>query len=168
MRKTWTMLMLMVGAVTLNGSCSAAAGLAWQNDLEQAKKIAAEKKLPILADFTGSDWCPWCVKLDREVFSTEAFAKYAQDNLVLLVLDFPRGKKQDPKVAERNEALLGKYGVEGFPTVLIMDAGGKELGRLGYERGGPKAYVELIKGIVPKPAPTAATPPAPTEKAVPK
>jgi protein disulfide-isomerase len=96
----------------------------WLTDFEQAKKIASEKKLPILADFSGSDWCGWCMKLDKEVFSKPEFQKYAKDNLILFMADFPRAKSQTDKVKKQNRELAEKYGIRGFPTVLLLDSKG--------------------------------------------
>lgn len=121
---------------------------AWLTDFEAAKKAAAEKKLPILADFSGSDWCGWCIRLDREVFSQKEFKEFARDNLILFLADFPRKKTQDEKIKKQNAALMKKYEVEGFPTVLIMDAEGKVLARTGYEQGGAAAYVEHLKKLI--------------------
>lgn len=120
----------------------------WITDFEAAKKMAAEKKLSILADFSGSDWCGWCIKLDSEVFSKKEFKEFARDNLVLFLADFPRKKQQDEKVKKQNAGLSKKYSIEGFPTVLLMDAEGKVLARTGYERGGVKAYIEHLKKLL--------------------
>lgn len=120
----------------------------WLTDFEAAKKTAAEKKLPILADFSGSDWCGWCIKLNREVFSQNEFKDFAKDSLVLFLADFPRKKRQDDKVKKQNADLSKKYAIEGFPTVLLMDAEGKVFARTGYERGGASAYVKHLKKLI--------------------
>ena len=120
----------------------------WMTDFEEAKRISAEKGMPILADFTGSDWCGYCIKLDKEVFSKQEFKDFAKDNVVLFVADFPRNKPQSEKVTRQNIALQRKYNIRGFPTVLILDDGGKVLGYTGYERGGPAKYVENLKNII--------------------
>lgn len=122
----------------------------WETDFDAAKKAAADGKRVILADFTGSDWCPWCKKLDAEVFQNEAFKKFAKEKLVLFVADFPNDKKPSKEIAEQNKKLAEKYGVEGFPTILLLDAAGKELARTGYRRGGAEAYVEHIKTLMEK------------------
>lgn len=122
----------------------------WMNDLEQAQKLAAKQGSPILLQFSGSDWCGWCMKLEKEVFSQAAFAEYAKTALILVKADYPRRTKLDKAVAERNEKLLEKYGVEGFPTVLLIDADGKVLARTGYRPGGAEAYVEYLKSVAPK------------------
>ena len=74
----------------------------WLTSLAEAKAEAAKRKVPILADFSGSDWCGWCIKLDKEVFSTDAFRKYASENLVLLLVDFPRTKTQSDEIKKQN------------------------------------------------------------------
>ncbi|MDF7801961.1 thioredoxin family protein [Pontiellaceae bacterium B1224] len=101
-------------------------------DLEAARKVAAEKKLPILLDFSGSDWCGWCKLMDENVFAKEEWKNYAASNLVMVLIDFPQDKSLVPeKYAVRNEALSSEYGVEGFPTFVLLDDDGEtELGRL--------------------------------------
>lgn len=108
----------------------------WTMDFEAAKKLAAEKKLPILLDFSGSDWCGWCEVMEKNVFTKPEWAVYAKDNLVMVLLDFPNDKSLVPeKYVERNEALKTEYGVNGFPTFVVLDNDGKtELGRLGAGR----------------------------------
>jgi len=138
-------LLSLAGLLTLYGENSNGE---WLSDFEAAKKTAAEKKLPILADFSGSDWCGWCIKLDSEVFSKKEFKEFARDNLVLFLADFPRAKNQDEKIKKQNAELMKKHEVQGFPTVLLMDAEGKVFARTGYERGGAAAYVEHLKKLI--------------------
>lgn len=123
----------------------AEAHAAWVTDFEAAKKEAAERNVPILADFSGSDWCGWCMKLDGEVFSRSAFKEYAKDNLVLFLADFPAAKPQPEELKKQNQGLAEKYGVRGFPTVFLMDSKGEVLVRMGYMRGGAEAYVKHIR-----------------------
>ncbi len=122
----------------------------WLTDFAAAKKLAAEKKLPILADFSGSDWCGWCIKLDKEVFSQEAFKSYAAGNLVLFMADFPRRKELPAELQKQNAGLAKKYNIEGFPTVLLLDATGRVLATTGYEAGGPEKYVASLKAMLKK------------------
>ena len=84
---------------------------AWLTDLEAAKKQAAAEKKDILVDFTGSDWCVWCIRLKKEVFDQKAFEPAAKD-FVFVELDFPRGKQQDPAVKAKNEALAKQFSIE--------------------------------------------------------
>ncbi|MEM8867466.1 MAG: thioredoxin family protein [Verrucomicrobiota bacterium] len=126
----------------------ASAGSGWMTDFEAAQAKAKEEGKPMLLDFTGSDWCGWCIKLDREVFSKEAFQAYADTSLVLVELDFPRGKEQSDALKAQNEALAEKYGIRGFPTIVVLSPEGELVEKTGYQRGGPEAYVEHIKEIV--------------------
>lgn len=130
--------------------CSALAGEEWLTDFNKAKKEAVEKNLPILADFSGSDWCGWCIKLDKEVFSQKEFKAFAKDRVVLFLADFPRAKELAAEVKAQNEQLMQTYGVQGFPTVLLLDAGGKVIARTGYRRGGATAYVDYLKELLTK------------------
>jgi len=130
---------------------SAMAGEEWLTDFNKAKKEAAEKKLPILADFSGSDWCGWCIKLDKEVFSQKEFKEFAKEKLILFLADFPREKELKAEVKAQNEQLRKAYGIEGFPTVLLLDADGKVIARTGYRRGGAAAYVDYLEKLLKQP-----------------
>lgn len=119
----------------------------WQTDLPKAQAQAkAEKKL-VMLDFTGSDWCGWCIRLDKEVFSQKEFIDYAKANLVLVEVDFPNKKKQADELKKANNALQKKYGIEGYPTIIVLDGDGKKIGQLGYQKGGPKAFIESLEKI---------------------
>jgi thioredoxin-related protein len=120
----------------------------WLTDFEQAKDLARERQVPILVNFAGSDWCGWCMKLDREVFSQETFREYAKGNLVLFLADFPRDKPQPESVVKQNRRLQKEYGIRGFPTILLISARGKVLARTGYRRGGAEKYVKHLKALV--------------------
>ncbi len=117
----------------------------WTDDYEIATKSAKKYKRPILVNFTGSDWCGWCKKLKREVFSRQSFKDYASKNLVLLEIDFPRSKTQSQKVKTQNQTLARKYGIRGYPTIILIDGNGNEIARTGYREGGPGKYVEHLK-----------------------
>ena len=121
----------------------------WVTDYDSAVKLAKEQKKDILVDFTGSDWCGWCIKLDEEVFEHEAFLKPAMEKYVLCALDFPRGEEAKAKVPnpERNAELQKKYAIQGFPTILVLSVDGTLLGRTGYQPGGPEAYVGHLDEI---------------------
>ena len=121
---------------------------AWMTDFAAAKIKAAAEQKPLLLDFTGSDWCGWCIKLDKEVFSQKVFKEFAADNLVLVELDFPRGEEQSEDLKAQNKALAEKYGIRGFPTILVLSPEGELIEKTGYQRGGPEAYVAHIKEIL--------------------
>jgi thioredoxin-related protein len=142
--KKWLMVLVAVsiGAVTY-------ATDGWETDFEKASAKAKAEGKYMLLDFSGSDWCGWCIKLDKEVFSKEAFKAYAKDNLVLVLADFPRDKsKQSAAVQKQNDALAKTYGVQGFPTVYILDSSAKPVAKTGYQAGGPEAYVEHVKKLI--------------------
>jgi len=140
-------LFLLCGAL-LTLAATATAGEGWMTDFEAAKAKAKEENKPLLLDFTGSDWCGWCIKLDKEVFSQEAFKAYAADSLVLVELDFPNKKPISDELKAQNEALAEKYGIRGFPTIVILSSDGEEIDQTGYRRGGAEAYVEHLKEII--------------------
>jgi protein disulfide-isomerase len=120
----------------------------WLTDFQKAKQMAAETKRPILADFSGSDWCGWCIKLDKEVFSQKAFADYAKENLVLFMADYPQAKQQSTEIKKQNGELAMKYGIQGYPTVLLLDAKGEVIGRTGYQPGGAEKYVAHLQELL--------------------
>lgn len=122
----------------------------WLTSLEDAKAESAKRNVPILADFSGSDWCGWCMKLEKEVFTTPEFKEYASKNLVLLLVDFPHQKHQSPKLKKQNKELAEQFNVDGFPTVVLLDAKGKELGRTGYRPGGGESYVKHLQQLLQK------------------
>lgn len=142
--KKW---LTVVAAVAISASAFAAEG--WLTDFEKAKTTAKEQNKHILIDFSGSDWCGWCVKLDKEVFQQQAFKDYAKEDLVLMLADFPRDKsKQSAEVIKQNEKLSKEFSVRGFPTVFVLGPDGSVVGKTGYQAGGPEAYIAHIKKII--------------------
>jgi protein disulfide-isomerase len=143
----------------LLASVTARAELTWLTDLDEAKKVAMKENKKLLVDFTGSDWCGYCIKLHKEVFDTPEFEKFAKD-YVLVELDFPRRKEQPAAEKAKNQAAQKKYGVNGFPTVIIMNTSGKVLNRAeGYSPdSGPSAYLPQLGAPAAK-KPRTATPP---------
>lgn len=122
----------------------------WETDFERAKVLAAEKDLPIVLVFQGSDWCAPCIRLDREVWATEAFSTYAEKHFVMLKADFPRRKQNalSPEQAEANARLAERYNKNGiFPMVVVLDAEGNVKGRAGYERLSPEDYIKLLESF---------------------
>ena len=115
------------------------------DDMEAAKAQAAESGRYILADFSGSDWCGWCKRLDAEVFAKPEFLAGATNKFVLVMVDSPNDTSILSENARKaNPGLVKKYNVRGFPTVLILDSDGKVLDKTGYMRGGPDAYLEML------------------------
>lgn len=118
----------------------------WEADFDAAVARAKSEGKDLLVDFTGSDWCGWCIKLHDEVFSKEAFVSAATKDYVLVALDYPNGPEAKAKVPNpaRNQELQRKYGIRGFPTVLLMTPEGDVFGQTGYAQGGPEPYVENL------------------------
>ena len=133
-------------ALTLQGL--RAEELTWTTDLPKAiEKAKAEKKM-VLIDFTGSDWCGWCIKFKKETLDTPEFAKYAKENLVLVELDYPSKKAQTDELKKANAELKKQYKVSGFPTLVVLNGEGKEIGRQrGYLAGGPGAFIKELDGF---------------------
>jgi len=121
-----------------------AGDLTWETDYEKAIKMATEQNKVVLINFSGSDWCGWCKRLDREVFSKEAFKTFADEKLVLLKVDFPKFTKLPKEQEDRNWALYEKYNVMGFPTILVVDKSGNTKVQTGYQRGGAEAYIDHL------------------------
>lgn len=122
----------------------------WLTDYKQAQKQAASENKIVLLDFTGSDWCGWCIRLEKEVFSQKEFVDYANSNLVLVKLDFPRDKAISAAEKQQNEALAKKYGIRGFPTIVVLDSKGRKLGDLGYKKGGAAKWIESLEEVTKK------------------
>lgn len=120
----------------------------WETDFELAKQRAKDEKKDILVDFTGSDWCTWCIKLKKEVFDQPAFQEYAKKHLIMVELDYPRKKVLPEKEKKQNEELAKKYEVQGFPTVLLFNSNGRKVAQTGYQEGGPEKYIEHVKSLL--------------------
>ena len=123
-----------------------AAEAQWLTDLSRAQAKAKTENKIVLMEFTGSDWCPPCMKMHKEVFTDAAFVAYAKMNLVLVEVDFPRKKKQSEELKKANEALETKFKIEGYPTVILLDKAGKKLSEMvGYQPGGAKAFIAALE-----------------------
>ena len=123
----------------------------WETDFETAKQVSLEKNIPIVLVFQGSDWCAPCMKLEREIWSTDEFKAYAQGHFVMLQADFPRKKKNalDLDQQKKNTELAEQYNKQGyFPFVVVLSDTGKMLGELGYEKTTPAAYIEKINSFI--------------------
>lgn len=139
-------------ALNLSGFAFAG-GEGWISDFAAAKKEAADSKKDLLIDFTGSDWCGWCIKLNKEVFSHEPFKVGVKDKFVLVELDYPRDKsKLTEETIKQNEELGKKYEIAGYPTILLCDASGKPYAATGYQEGGPEKYVTHLDELIGKKA----------------
>ncbi len=119
----------------------------WRTDFGAAKESAARENKDLLLDFTGTDWCAWCIRLKREVFEQPEFEAYAAKHLVLVELDFPRKRKLAPELTEQNRRLAEEMAVNGYPTVMLCDAEGRAYARTGYRPGGAEPYLEHLKEL---------------------
>ena len=131
--------------------------LTWQTNINKAMEISKKSKKPLFLFFTGSDWCGWCIRLQKEVFKTPEFEKWAKNNVVLVELDFPRRTPQEPGIQKQNAELQQTFAVQGYPTVWFVNAtlsDGKinmdKLGSTGYLAGGPKVWVDNANSILKK------------------
>lgn len=140
-------LALLASLMVLPGLICGAEGL-WLTDFEKAQAQAkAEKKL-LLVDFTGSDWCPPCMRLKQEVFDGAKFQTEAPKQFVLVELDFPNSKEQPEDLKLQNRLLQRRYGITGYPSVLILDPAGNKITKTGYRPGGDEAYIKHLQELV--------------------
>ncbi len=131
-----------------SSSAEAEAFSSWTTDYESARSFAMKTGKKTFLLFTGSDWCRPCINLEGEVFHSEEFKNLTKD-LVLIKLDFPRRKPQDPELRKRNMQLMRKYRASGFPTVIILSPDGKELYRkVGYRKGEKENFLNEISKII--------------------
>jgi thiol-disulfide isomerase/thioredoxin len=124
---------------------STASGLTWRTDYRAALAEAKAQQQHVFLFFTGSDWCGWCKRLNREILSQPEFRDYAEQNLILVEVDFPRFKELPDELKKQNDLLQRAFQIEGYPTVVVLNAKGKEIGRLGYQEGGPGPFVRALK-----------------------
>lgn len=122
----------------------------WYQNIEVAFDRGLKENKPILALFTGSDWCMPCHMLDNTVFKTNSFQQFASENVILFKADFPKKRPIDPRILNQNELLAEKYGVRGYPTLLFLDPTGEVKARTGYMRVSPDQYIKHLRGIIQK------------------
>lgn len=120
---------ILAGYMIVSSACFAGSKSGWNDDYDKTLAKAKTEGRSVLLDFTGSDWCGWCIKLDNEVFTKPAFKRFAKDHLLLVELDYPHGKRLSKKIQEQNAELKIKYGVSGFPTLVLLSPDGKEVKR---------------------------------------
>ena len=117
----------------------------WTSNYQTALNTAKATGKKVFLLFTGSDWCIWCKRLEGEILSTPEFASYAAENLVLVKLDFPREIPQTEALKAQNQQLAQAYGIQGFPTVILLNNAGKPVGSLGYLKGGPQPFLAELR-----------------------
>ncbi len=124
---------------------AAAGEVKWETDLAKAQAEAAKDHKLVMLLFTGSDWCPPCIKLEKDVFGSAEFATYAAKNLVCVKSEYLKKTKQPEAVVKAHQALATKYNLEGYPTVIVFNAAGKKVGQMvGYNGGGLKEITALV------------------------
>lgn len=117
----------------------------WSDDYKASLATAAKENKKVLLDFTGSDWCGWCIKLKKDTFDQPSFKEYADKNLVLVEVDFPQAKSQSAEVKKQNGALQEQFRVQGFPTLVLLDPQGKVIKQQsGYIPGGPAGFITWL------------------------
>jgi len=131
-----------------NGMAAEKSADLWQTNFAAAQAQALKENKLLLLDFTGSDWCGWCAKLKKEVFSQELFKKEAPKEFILVELDFPQKSQLEESLTKQNQALSKMYAIAGFPAIVLTDAKGVEFARTGYQAGGPQAYLDHLEGFV--------------------
>ncbi|WP_445715569.1 thioredoxin family protein [Flavobacterium sp.] len=150
---------LVIAFLTLTSmSIQAQEELTWHTDMSKATDISIKENKPLFLFFTGSDWCGWCIRLQKEVFKTPEFIKWAKENVVLVELDFPRKNNQTDAVKTQNAQLQQQLQVRGYPTVWFVSATKtaeakvnlNALGSSGYVAGGPKVWIDGANQIIKK------------------
>jgi protein disulfide-isomerase len=150
------LLVVVLIAFSLNGFAQQKP-LEWHTDVNKAIKISVETEKPLFFFFTGSDWCGWCKRLQKEVFFKPEFAIWANKNVVLVELDFPRRTKLSAELQKQNRELGQMFGVRGYPTIWFVtpvingkqvDLLEKRLGSQGYVAGGPNAWIAGANKII--------------------
>jgi protein disulfide-isomerase len=144
-------------AFVLSSFAVQAQELKWETDINKAISVSNKTKKPMLLFFTGSDWCGWCIRLQKEVLKTPEFATWAKKNVVLVELDYPRKTPQTGVIKAQNVGLQQTFGIQGFPTIYFATAkvkGGKPsftgIGSTGYVAGGPTAWLAEANDILKK------------------
>lgn len=150
MKKIYLIAIFFIGLVSTQ-----AQELKWHTDVKEAIAIGDKEHKPLLLFFTGSDWCGWCIRLQKEVLKTPEFTKWAKDKVILVELDYPRAVLQTPAIRQQNDELQKAFGIQGYPTVYFANATSKDgkvnfqgLGKTGYVAGGPVAWLEVANGIL--------------------
>ena len=146
---------ILLVAIFLGSFAVEAQELKWETDINKATAVSNKTKKPMLLFFTGSDWCGWCIRLQKEVLKTPEFAAWAKENVVLVELDYPRKTPQTELIKAQNAGLQQTFGIQGFPTVYFATAKKKDgipsftgIGSTGYVAGGPAAWLAVADGIL--------------------
>lgn len=152
MRKIFITVLVVMGSFGVQ-----AQELKWETDINKAISVSNKSKKPMLLFFTGSDWCGWCIRLQKEVLKTPEFTAWAKKNVVLVELDYPRKTAQAEAIKAQNAGLQEAFAIQGFPTVYFATAKQKNgkpsftgIGSTGYVAGGPSAWLAVADDILKK------------------
>lgn len=118
--------------------------ITWMTDFQAAKDAAKKQNKPLFVFFTGSDWCPWCIKMDSQILSTPEFQQALAQKLIFVKIDFPRNSPQDDATREQNKKLSKSFEVQGFPTVILLDPNGARIDKMGFQAGGGEKYAQKV------------------------
>lgn len=133
----------------ISGVSAAGGSGAWMTKFDEAKQKAVDENRPILLYFTGSDWCPPCQYLDKNVLETAAFKGFAQKSLVLVELDFPMRKQQSADLRQQNQALSKEYKIEGYPTLIVLSPEGTVLDKtMGVAHPDPDKFIRHLQSVI--------------------
>lgn len=148
MKRILLSLALIIAILTGCKKAGASDNLDWETNLETALQKAQKENKTVLVNFTGSDWCIWCQRLTNEVFSQSEFEKFAKENLVLVKIDFPKNIEQSMETKFYNNQLAQRFGIEGFPTIILLNKNGELILQTGYQPGGPVNYINHLKSYM--------------------
>ena len=129
-------------------STEAVSTINWMTDYQAAQAKAKAESKPMFLYFTGSDWCPWCKKMDSEILATPDFQQAVGQKMIFVKVDFPRNVAQDPALTQQNKELKSRYDVSGFPTAWIVNANGDRIEKMGYQAGGGAAYAKKVLDVL--------------------
>lgn len=150
MKKKYLILVFFIGLVSTQ-----AQELKWYTDVKEAVAVGNKQNKPLLLFFTGSDWCGWCMRLQKEVLTTPEFTKWAKEKVILVEVDDPRRTPQAPEIRQEYDQIRGVLGIVGYPTVYFVKGEKKDdkfnlqpLGKTGYVPGGSTPWLEVANGIL--------------------
>lgn len=147
----WGIPLLLLACLLAIPGCEESSSAKFENFSQSIDDAVAESKStgrPMMMLFTGSDWCPPCMALEKEVFGQPEFQEWADEHVVLMLVDQPRHHSLPSDIREQNNRLFSKYGISGVPTVLFLDQDQKVIGKLGYRSGGPKPWIQAANDLL--------------------
>jgi len=145
MKKAALFLTLCILTLTMQVMADGRSGrIKWLTNFDEGTQLASKTSKPLILFFTGSDWCTWCIKLEDEVLSTPEFADAVADKFIFVKLDFPLNRQLPQDVSSKNKRLQKLFGVNGFPTLVLLDPQQNQIGTAGYRPGGGKQYASFL------------------------